>query len=54
MQKLHIDFQPASPGVGGMKLDSSSPSVETALGDILEVHSTPELERKVLRKIDAM
>ena len=49
-----MDSQGAPPDVGGVKLDSSAPSVDTALGEILEVHSTPELERKVVRKIDAM
>lgn len=36
----------------GVKLEGPIESVDTALGQILEVESSPELEKKVLLKID--
>lgn len=43
-----------SPDVdaGGVKLEGPIQSIDTALGQILEVESSPELEKKVLLKID--
>lgn len=40
------------PDAIGEKLEGPTPSVDTALGEILEVESSPKLERKVLWKID--
>lgn len=37
---------------GGVKLEGPIKSIDTALGQILEVDSSPELEKKVLLKID--
>ena len=41
-----------APDAIGEKLEGPIPSVDTALGEILEVESSPKLERKVLWKID--
>lgn len=43
-----------SPDNDGVKLEGPTPSVDTALGQMLEVESSPKLERKVLLKIDLM
>lgn len=37
---------------GGVKLEVPIDSINTALAQILEVESSPELEKKVLLKID--
>ncbi|RMJ26606.1 Allantoate [Aspergillus sp. HF37] len=54
MEKLPKTSQGAPPDtsgdVGDVKL--GGPSVDTALGQMLEVESSPQLERKVLWKID--
>lgn len=55
MEKASNDTKgPAPEYAGGMKLEGPIPSVDTALGEILEVESSPELEKKVLLKIDLM
>lgn len=38
--------------VGGVKLEGPIMSIDTALGEMLEVESSPELEKRVLLKID--
>jgi hypothetical protein len=56
MEKVPKDSQGMPPDtsgdVGDVKL--GGPSVDTALGQMLEVESSPQLERKVLWKIDLM
>lgn len=48
----HDESPGADPDTVGVKLEGPIPSVDTALGEILEVESSPKLERKVLWKID--
>lgn len=46
-------IHPPNPDVdAGVKLEGPLESIDTALGQILEVQSSPELERKVLLKLD--
>ena len=46
------DFPGTNPNIVGVKMVGPIASVDTALGEILEVESSPKLERKVLLKID--
>jgi hypothetical protein len=56
MEKVPKDSQGMPPDTSGdvddVKLGGAS--VDTALGQMLEVESSPQLERKVLWKIDLM
>lgn len=50
MEKNDVNLQ----GEADLKNEIKTPSRDVDLGEMLEVQSTPEEERKVLRKLDSV
>ncbi|KAJ5559192.1 hypothetical protein N7535_008944 [Penicillium sp. DV-2018c] len=52
MEKRKVPSAGTKPDVGVLKLDSTPAARDVDFGQVLEVETTPEMEKKVLRKLD--
>lgn len=52
MGKQQLPSGDAKPDLGTLKVESSSAARDVDFGQVLEVETTPAMEKKVLRKLD--
>ncbi|KAJ5120946.1 uncharacterized protein N7515_010334 [Penicillium bovifimosum] len=52
MEKQQVPSEGTKPDLEMLKLDATSAARDVDFGQVLEVETTPEMERKVLRKLD--
>lgn len=52
MGKQQLPSEDTKPDLGTLKVESSSAARDVDFGQVLEVETTPAMEKKVLRKLD--
>jgi hypothetical protein len=52
MEKQEVPSEGTKPDLGMLKLDSTSAASDVDFGQVLGVETTPEMEKRVLRKLD--
>lgn len=52
MGEQQIPFGDTKPDLGTLKVESGSAARDVDFGQVLEVETTPAMEKKVLRKLD--